>query len=394
MVTWLLERTARSAASFAPRGDGGPGDGGRGDGGRGDGGRGDGAEGPDSGGDQADGADGGGDQIDGRRGGGGPADPDDDHGAASAWLDREAPNWVAALRQAAAAGRHAEVVAVTRSLHWYSDTTSHRHPWDELFGLGVDAARAVGDRAGEAVLLNFLGWALYFCRDRMRNGLTAHRRAFHLAREIGDPREKAWALAYTAAIAVRVGHPRLAVAPSLRAAALFRSIGYGLGEQTATGVLGTAQAALGDHEEALTLHRRILTFHRDSEQLSRTGRLVAQGATTLMIGHDLGHLGRWVEAVRTYAEATELFRRAGDPYGQAEGAYRRALALAELGDLAAARAGLGQALELFTEMGSAPWRDRVRAALAGLGTPRDGVPAPGTARDPDAERPARWVVDG
>lgn len=73
--------------------------------------------------------------------------PFDDDRAAAYWLDRESGNWLAALRDAARRGRHADVVAVARALHWYSDANSHRHSWDEIFSLGVAAPRPPAARA-------------------------------------------------------------------------------------------------------------------------------------------------------------------------------------------------------------------------------------------------------
>ncbi|MEJ3745313.1 helix-turn-helix domain-containing protein [Actinomycetes bacterium KLBMP 9797] len=332
MVDWLLCRTAAAGASFAPEAD---------------------PAGADSSGDTGQTADPtapAGVEI------GWPA-----HRENGAWLAREAAHWWPALRAAARAGRHADVVRVVRALHWYSDVATHQHPWHEIFQLGVTSARAAGDREGEAVLLNFLGWALYFCQDRNDDGIVAHRAALAVARAIGDQREEAWALTYLASITARTGDPAAAVAPCERAVALFTTIGYRAGLRTARGALASALAAVGRIEEALDMHRAILASF-ETEVTGAPG-LVGQAAASLAIGGDQAALGRWAEAAAAYAAAADLFARSGTGFGQAHAAYRHGLALRELGDEAGARVSLHRAADLFAAAHSPARERQARAAL-------------------------------
>ncbi|GAA1763060.1 ATP-binding protein [Luedemannella helvata] len=294
--------------------------------------------------------------------GGTPTDAD--QRAALDWLDVEDSNWLATLRDAARRGRHADVVAIARAMHWYSDAATHRHPWHEVFSLGVDAARALGRRHDEAALLNFLGWALYLCQDRNEDGLAVHRRALALAREIGDRREEAWALAYSAAIGIRTGDPEGATRLARQAVRIFDEIGYAMGQHIALAILGGARAALGDFPSAMRAHLRYLAYARNpSAGLTPTGALVWQASGAMSLGADLAGLGHWRAAADRYDEAHALYRRTGTPFGQASALYRYGLAMRELGDEAAARANLRRALALFTGIGSVWWQERVRAAL-------------------------------
>ncbi|MEU8086747.1 helix-turn-helix domain-containing protein [Micromonospora sp. NPDC049101] len=293
--------------------------------------------------------------------------PFDDDRAAAYWLDRESGNWLAALRDAARRGRHADVVAVTRALHWYSDANSHRHSWDEIFSLGVAAARAAGSPRDEAVLLNFLGWARYFCRDRNTDGLAALDRALELAQRIGDRREEAWALTYSAAIFIRIGSGGAAVDHCRRAVGLFREIGYALGEHSAAGVQGGALAALGRFAEAADLHRDVLAFYaRGSSGLSRTGAAVARAGTMMSLGADLAGMGRWRAAADEYARARRVFHRCGATFSEANAIHRYGLALQALGEVDAAAGALRSALALYAALCCPWWEAQTLSALAAL----------------------------
>ncbi|MGC4868813.1 ATP-binding protein [Micromonospora sp. DT53] len=292
--------------------------------------------------------------------------PFDDDRAAAYWLDRESGNWLAALRDAARRGRHADVVAVTRALHWYSDANSHLHSWDEIFSLGVAAARAAGSPRDEAVLLNFLGWARYFCRDRNIDGLAALDRALELARLIGDRREEAWALTYTAAILIRIGSGVAAVDNCRRAVGLFREIGYALGENAAASVQGGALAALGRFAEAADLHREVLAFYGHGSGLSRTGTAVARAGAMMSLGADLAGMGQWRAAADEYAHARRLFHRCGATFSEANAIHRYGLALQALGEVDAAAEALGTALALYAALSCPWWEAQTLYALAAL----------------------------
>ncbi|BCJ69209.1 ATP-binding protein [Polymorphospora rubra] len=289
-----------------------------------------------------------------------------DDRAAASWLDRESGNWLAALRDAARAGRHTDVIRVARSLHWYSDANSHRHPWDEIFALGAAAARSAGRPRDEAVLLNFLGWAHYFCRDRNAEARTVLDRALELARRIGDRREEAWALTYCAAVLVRTGHAAAALDPCRRAVGLFRQAGYALGEHCAASAQGAALAALGRYAEAADLHREVLAFYRRDNGLTRTGAAVTQGAAMISLGGALAGLGRWREAADEFDRARRTFDRCGATFSEAHATYRYGLAVRALGEVDDAADALRQALALFCALSSPWWEAQTLYALAAL----------------------------
>ncbi|WP_416904398.1 ATP-binding protein [Micromonospora echinospora] len=292
--------------------------------------------------------------------------PFDDDRAAAYWLDRESGNWLPALRDAARSGRHTDVVAVAKALHWYSDATSHRHPWEEIFSLGVAAAQAAGSPRDQAALLNFLGWARYFCQDRNTDGLATLAEARELARRIGDRREEAWALTYTAAIHIRTGRAGSAIDHCRRAVALFREIGYALGEHSAASAQGTALAALGRFAEAAERHREVLAFYGRGNGLSRTGAAVARAGAMMSLGADLAGMGRWRDAADEYARARRVFHRCGATFSEANAVHRYGLALQALGEVDAAAEALRAALDLYAALSCPWWEAQTLSALAAL----------------------------
>ncbi|MFC7648349.1 hypothetical protein ACFQX6_53830 [Streptosporangium lutulentum] len=89
---------------------------------------------------------------------------------ASDWLRAEETAWLEALRSAAQRGEHAAVVEVAVSLGWFADIWKRWEHWREVFELSSHAARAMGDRLQEAVLLNHLSEVLTVCEGRREEG--------------------------------------------------------------------------------------------------------------------------------------------------------------------------------------------------------------------------------
>lgn len=126
---------------------------------------------------------------------------------AECWLDAEAGNWIPAIRYAAQARWHHDVIAVARALHWYSYVRVRPYPWPELFGLGVSAARAADSPAEEVALRDLLGWALAHRTGNGRGALPARELALELTDVIGDRPEDAWAKCHQVANLLRLGEP-------------------------------------------------------------------------------------------------------------------------------------------------------------------------------------------
>src|SRR5262249_53403623 len=131
-------------------------------------------------------------------------------------------------------------------------------PWDEVFALGVTAAQALGDRADEAKLLNFLGWAQVFCLGATETGYATHQKALGVAVSTDDRLEQAWAHAYMAAALLRLGHSGQALVNARQAYELAPEFSFWTVQLSLRNRLGRVLQALGRYEEALSVHEDAL----------------------------------------------------------------------------------------------------------------------------------------
>jgi tetratricopeptide (TPR) repeat protein/transcriptional regulator with XRE-family HTH domain len=227
---------------------------------------------------------------------------------AAEWLGREAGNWTAAQRVAARLGWHRMVVDVARAMHWYSDTRWLHGPWDRVFGLGVESARALGSQEDLAVLLNFLGWAQQVCLGDNEAALVTHREALDVAQEAGDRQEEVWARAYLGTVLMRLGDLDAALEESLEACAMAGDFDFWGVEISVRLRLGRVLRELDRHEEAITELRALMTdAAKHEDEVSDWTRHSSLGVVLEVIGHCLSGLRRWREAAETFHEARMLF---------------------------------------------------------------------------------------
>jgi len=285
---------------------------------------------------------------------------------ASDWLDAEAANWLAAQRIALAHGKHRQVVDLARALHWFSDGRIQQLPWDEVFALGVDAARALGSRGDEAVLLNFLGWARYYCLGDNEGGLGAHRRALEIATEIGDRREQTWALAYLGAVLLRMDRGEEALDHVERAVGL-ADMDFWMGQGSIRNVLGRVLCAVGRPGEALLVHREVLAdTERYRDDANPFTRRFFRALTHQLLGRALTETGDWSGGADAFRTARKLFDEGGFPVPGAECAVQEGAAWREAGRLGMAEECLRSALRVFTQVLTRWQRAQTLAELAAV----------------------------
>jgi tetratricopeptide (TPR) repeat protein len=280
------------------------------------------------------------------------------------WLERELSNWLAAARHASAAGWDREVLALARAMHWFSDYNEF-YPWADIFGWAVAAAQALGDRHAEAALLNFLGWAQYFCLDDTTAGLATHQQALATAVEIGDRREQAWALGYLGGVLARLGRLAEALDHNQRSIALFTEIDYWPALNSTRNARGSILRMLHRYDDALAVHRAVLAdLSRRTGQLA-PGLLGFHRAHTLsLIGAVMLDLRDWPQAATTFHEARALISAKDQPRAVGQYALNEGIARRMSGELAAAAQCLRLARTLFTDV-TARWsRARTLAELA------------------------------
>lgn len=288
---------------------------------------------------------------------------------AADWLAREGTNWVAAQRVAARLGRHREVLELARVMHWYSDSHVPERPWEEIYQLGLAAARALGSRADEVVLLNQVGWAQYMRLGDNETALVTHREALAVATELGDRREQAWAHGFMGMELVRLGRAEEALAHTREADVLSRELDDFPLQSSMRNAYGVTLRAVGRAEEALAVHEALLVDTRAWQD--STAPEVAQWMMANVldeIGPCLAELRRWRPAAEAYREARLMFAANGVGYREARSASSEGAAWRQAGEYAAARECLSLALDYFTGPLYVAQRERAQAEFDRLPT--------------------------
>jgi tetratricopeptide (TPR) repeat protein len=284
--------------------------------------------------------------------------------AAGVWRDQESSNWLAALRHAAAAGLHHEVIRVIRALRWYADACQ-QYPWADIFGWGVTAAHAADDRHAEAALLNLLGWAQGYCRRDLDAGAAAHRRALAIAVETGDLEEQAWALGHLGAALVDLDRLDEALDHIERSIALFTRLGHGLALDRAHNTHGETLRRIGRYDDALAAHRAVLAdVARRAGQMPPAAARAHRAHTLTLIGEIMLELRDWPQAAATFRDARALITASEQPWLAGEAAFHEGVARRRAGEADTAARCLRYALTLFADVTTRWWHARTLAELA------------------------------
>lgn len=242
-----------------------------------------------------------------------------DPGSALDWLDRELPEVIAVARFAVGHGLTTaawQLADAMWPLFLYQGRYAERMEFDRL---GLDAARAAGDRRGEAKMLNRNGLALLHI-GRLDAADERFQQARQTWEELGD---------------------RARVAGCLRRLALVAA------------TRSRFDDAIGYLDAALNTYRKL----SDARHTALTLGDVADVLTSA---------GRPHEAVTALHEAGSLLAGADDPYNQARVLIRLGRAEEQAGELAAANGHLSHALRSMREIGSLRGQAQALMALGGL----------------------------
>jgi diguanylate cyclase (GGDEF)-like protein len=285
------------------------------------------------------------------------------------WLDLESSNWLGAVRRCAELGRHEEVVRLGHALHWYADVRSFRAAeWREVFALALDAARMLGDRRFEGIMLNYLAWT-YSLKGPFEVATDLHRAAIEICREVGNRTEEGWALVYLGNCHRRCGEQDEAIGHYERAIRVFREIGYQTGEAIALTHLGESLREAGEYERSISYQEESLTIS------TRIGASISQAFASMRMGQALAAMGRWHEACGHYENAASGFQGDGPVRSEGIVLYLMGLAHQELGNLDTAASCLQQAVQIFTETYDRRQQAAALQALSSVTRDLSGHPA-------------------
>lgn len=268
----------------------------------------------------------------------------DDHRQASAWLDAERPNLVAAVPHAADHGFTELAWRLADALRGYLYLRMHTEDWRRAALAGLAAARAGGDAAAQAAAHASLA-TLHWAQGRHQEAIDQFTDALSLARRAGWTEGGSAALGNLGNLNWALGRLEAAAEHYAMAIDLYRRTGQPAGEATALGNLGLVHLGQGRLDLAVTRCTEALALHRNAG--SRSG----EARTMTHLGETYLALHRHDEAIVVLTDALRLLRQIGDR--NTEGDTLRALAAAhrDTGDTAKALDLAAAAVDLARDTG-------------------------------------------
>jgi DNA-binding SARP family transcriptional activator len=282
--------------------------------------------------------------------------------AASAWLDAEFRNLVAAVRYAAQHGPRPAASRLADALRGYLYLRMHVVDWDVVGAAGLAAAEVEDDVPGQAAARLSLG-TLHLATGRYDDALAAFTAALDGCRRAG------WVAGEAAATAnlgnVHLECDRLDEAAEHYAAALAinRRNGFRTGEAGQLANLALVQGLRGELRLSAENLAAALVLHRE------IGSRVSEARNLANLGDAYHRLSRLADATEALTRALAMHRELGDR--RTEGSTMAALAGVhrDAGRLAEALELARGALARTAAAGDRPY-DRAEAVLALAGVHR------------------------
>lgn len=224
---------------------------------------------------------------------------------AQTWFDAERDNLVAATRAAADSGlpRTAwQLAAVLRGVFM------HRNDFDSWLAtgqIGLTAARTLGDRYGEAEVLESLGKA-HFQARRLAESAGHHRAALAIRREIGDQFGTAVSINALGLLGLRHRQLTESLAHFTQSLNIFEQLGNRRWTALLLSNLGETRYELGDLDQAAELLHQALAVQRE------IGDRGQEGNSLFFLAMTLRELDRVDEARAAIEAALAIARDAGN----------------------------------------------------------------------------------
>ncbi|MBV9444459.1 MAG: tetratricopeptide repeat protein [Streptosporangiaceae bacterium] len=278
---------------------------------------------------------------------------------ALSWYDSERVNVVAATSQAAAVGLHEVAWRLPASLF---SVLNRRGSFADLVAthrIALTSAREVGNRRGEAWVLNNFGNSL--ARIGKAEGIGYLEQALAISREIGDRIGEARAAHNLAEGHYLVNGPQTALEHMLRSLQVQREVGYSALHAGTLNNLGQIYMELGRLDEAVDCLQDALPIYASSNSAHGTGHVLLNlGRAQLALGHH-------EEALAHFRRSLVSHRASGDRPNEA--LTLRFLGQAQLGrgDIAAAGESFTSALMIYDELGDGTHVAEVRSLLSSTG---------------------------
>jgi DNA-binding SARP family transcriptional activator len=276
------------------------------------------------------------------------------------WCRQERSNLVAATRQAATNGLHDIAWKLPAAAVACFDRHGYRAEWLTTHRIALASVRELGDRRGEAWVLNNIGRV--FGTQRLGDAIDYFKEALAIFEELGDRRDQARAANNQAFCFLALGRYEEAVPALLQALELQREVGRRYGEGVALCNLGEAYLELGRHDEAIACSGEALAILREG------GSVRDEGYALYNLGRAHLELGRLDEAADLLDQALAIHRAAGNRHAEAQALEFVGTSHARSGRFAEARDAWTRARELFEDLGDDVRAEEIGVRLADLGT--------------------------
>jgi DNA-binding SARP family transcriptional activator/Tfp pilus assembly protein PilF len=280
--------------------------------------------------------------------------------AALDWGEQERTNLVAATRLAAAAGLHGVAWQLPVAAYSFFYRRTYWEEWLVSHDVALDSVRQIGDRRGEASVLNNIGMA--YARRRMEEGVTYFQQTLDIRREIGDRRGEAQAANNAAYANLLLGRFDEALDQLRLALSVQREVGHRYGEGIALNNLGEAYIELGRPAEAVEWFGQALAVYRE------LGARPVEADTLSNLGTANANLGRLDEALGYLRQAEETHHEVGDRYGEAVDLKQLGDVHRRVGSARDAEQAWARALAIFDALGNEEQVREMSERLSGLST--------------------------
>ncbi len=221
------------------------------------------------------------------------------------WLDAERASLVAAVQMASDSGRDDVASRLPLVLATYFSWRLHFDDRLVTSAIGLEAARRLGDRNGEAQAMNNLANSLRQVR-RFDDAIAAHQSAAAVYRETGDQLGEGKALNNLGLVLREKRQFDDAIAAHQSAAAIYRETGDRYSEGKVLTNLGLALVEARQFEQAIAVCQEAAAIYRE------TGDRYGEGKVLNNLGLALQHTKRFEEAIAAHREDLAICRESGD----------------------------------------------------------------------------------
>lgn len=253
-----------------------------------------------------------------------------EYSQALAWFGVEQHVLSAVVQNAADTGFGDRAWRLALRLQQFHQRQGLYHDWASVMTVGVQAAKDVGDIAGQAHTQRSLAGAYHFLgRNDEARALLEHTQELYT--ELGLSFEHAYVHSNLGAVLGRQGHYEQAIRHHEQALELYLAADHQKGQANANEGMGWCHGQLGRHEQAVTLIHKAMGLYRANGDHNGAGNCWAG------LGASYSALGQHQQAARCRLRAIELYRRLGNRADEADGLASLGDSLLDAGDQEGAR---------------------------------------------------------